>query len=163
MLDQLQSPVSSLKEKLKLATYQTLFNNVRARLCSYEETLDFDFFSSFHPNAENYALMYGLQPTMYHCKGNIGFQGMFGAGNSYLVVARFGKVVLFLEPEAAVARNLPFIAVLEGNFFRPYLGCAVTYWQSYLEPLNGLQDVNVFQSNALSPIGLTRFDSTTSF
>lgn len=125
----------TLREKVRFMVYQTLYTNIKNRLCQYEEHLEFDFFTAFHPQSQQYGERYSYLPTTYHCKGDVGFQGMFNAGNTYLVVAGFGSVVLLLEPEAAFARNLPFIAVLEGNFFKPYLGCPVEFWQTKIEPM----------------------------
>ena len=149
MLVQAQNTIS-LKEKIKLATYQTLYNNVRNRLCAAEVSLDYDFFTAHHPNKEMYLQQYFDQPTMYHCKGAAGFQGMFNAGNSYLVVARFGQVILLLEPEAACARNLPFIAVLDNGFFKPVMGCAVTFWQTFMEPCAMPSGGNILNNQILN-------------
>jgi hypothetical protein len=115
--------------------YQTLYTNVKNRLCQYEEILNFDFFTAFHPQSHLYQEQFSGLPTTYHCKSEIGFQGMFNVGNTYLVVAGYDTVVLLLEPEAAFARNLPFMAVLEGNFFKPYLGCPMELWQTKIEPM----------------------------
>ena len=126
----------SLRERMKLMVYQTLYTNIKNRLCQYEEYIDFDFLAAFHPHHETYREQYSFLPTTYHCKGEVGFQGIFSAGNTYLVIAGHDSVVLLLEPEAAFLRNLPFIAVLEGNLFKPYLGCPVEFWQTKIEPLS---------------------------
>jgi hypothetical protein len=144
------SAAVSLKEKIKLLTYQTLYNNVLNRLCTLEVNLDYDFFTSHHSDHAGYLQQYFAQPTLYHCKGTGGFQGLFNAGNSYLVVARFGQVIIMLEPGAAHARNLPFIAVLENGFFKPLVGCAVTFWQNFMEPCQIPSGGNTLNSNALS-------------
>jgi hypothetical protein len=136
MFAQLNSPVSSLREKMKLMTYQTLYNNLLARFCVLEENLGHDFFTSFHEDASQYLQHYNTCPTLYHCKSGVGFQGFYNVGNSYFVIAGRDCVMLFLEPEAAVARNLPFIAILEGNYFRPYSGCHLTLWQNQIEQYN---------------------------
>lgn len=125
----------SLRDRIRLMVYQTLYTNVKNRLCGIEENLDFDFFMAFHPESHLYQTRYSAMPRTYNCKGEVGFQGMFNAGNTYLVVSGFDTVVILLEPEAAVARNLPFMAVLEGNFFKPYLGCPMQLWQTKIEPI----------------------------
>jgi hypothetical protein len=144
------SSALSLKDKIKLLTYQTLYSNIINRLCTAEVNLDYDFFTAHHPDHAGYLQQYFAQPTLYHCKGAAGFQGLFSAGNSYLVVARFGQVVVLLEPEAAVARNLPFIAVLENGFFKPVLGCAVSFWQNFMEPCAVPSGGNILNSQTLS-------------
>lgn len=126
-------PVVSLRDKIRLMVYETLFNNVKHRLCQYEETIDYDFFTACHFNAGEYLEDYGMLPRTYHCKSSVGFQGRYSAGNTYLVVSGIDCVVLLLEPEAAFARNLPFMAILEGNVFKPYLGCPMTLWQNRIE------------------------------
>lgn len=140
----------SLKEKLKLLTYQTLYNNVLNRLCAREVNLDYDFFTAHHPDQNGYQQEYFVTPTLYHCKGATGFQGLFNAGNSYLVIARFGQVIIMLEPEAACARNLPFIAILDNGFFKPVMGCAVTFWQNFMEPCQVPAGGNILAATALS-------------
>lgn len=149
MFAQVQSGVS-LKEKMKLVSYQALYSSIRNRLCVNEETLSYDFFTAQHLNQLEYLQRYFNQPTMYHCKGDVGYQGFYGAGNSYLVVSRMGYVVLLLEPEAACARNLPFIAILEDGYFKPYLGDAVHFWQSQVEPCQLSPGGNVLPLSAMS-------------
>ena len=127
---------SNLKEKIRLMVYQTLYANIRNRMGHYEESLDYDFFTAKHENAGSYLQAYSQLPRLYHCKSVIGWQGMFSAGNTYLVVSGHDTVVLLLEPEAAFARNLPFMAVLEGDTFKPYLGCPMKLWQSKIEPIS---------------------------
>lgn len=127
---------SNLKSKIRLMVYQTLYNNIRNRLGRCEENLDYDFLTAHHFEASEYLVKYSVLPRVYHCKSNVGFQGMFNAGNTYMVVAGFDTVVLLMEPEAAFARNLPFIAILDGNTFRPYLGCPTKLWQTKIEPIS---------------------------
>jgi hypothetical protein len=152
MFAQLTSPVSSLKEYMKLATYQTLYSNLMARFCNTVENLDYDFFTSFHEDTSQYLQHYNTFPTLYNCKGSVGFQGFYNVGNSYFVIAGRDYVMVFLEPEAAVARNLPFISILEGNYFRPYMGCHLELWQNQIEQYKPYE-CDTLQRSAMSLSG----------
>lgn len=147
MFAQLEKP-GLLKQFMKLATYQTLYQNLMARYCCHSQELGYDFFTSFHEEGSAYLQHYYETPTMYHCKGGVGFQGMYSAGNSYFVIAGRDYVLLLLEPEAAMARNLPFISILEGNYFKPHLGCHLKLWREQIEQYD--HGDNTSQLGALS-------------
>lgn len=119
--------------KLKFHTYSSLYENVfnrvvKANLVGVEDLLIAKFDNSSGAVLEHYR----TTPSAVSCVNRC-----WGSGRDldavYLVVGGAEKVVLLLPPLVALERNLPYIAVLEGQHFKPYVGCANTYWQTHIE------------------------------
>lgn len=124
----------SLQQKMRLPAYQNLYKNVRKRLCHYEESLEQDFFTQRHSGDEEFIRQYRDQPTAYDCISSASLTHSGGNKTTYLVIGGHDRVVLLLEPTDAITRNLPFLSVLTGHFFRPCLESAPEYWQTHIEP-----------------------------
>lgn len=124
----------SLLERIKYDSYCTLYVNVRKRLCLSEETLETDFFTSAHFDEQGLAEKYRKKPTAITCWSHGICTDTSLSSNTYLVIGGAEKLVLLLPPEAAIKLNLPYMAVLEGKFFKPHLGCVSAYWQKWIEP-----------------------------
>ncbi len=125
---------SSMQEKMRILTYRMLYQNVRNRLCGQEEILSYDFLNGEHDELI-YLQRYKYQPMRYTCRERIGYIGMCILESKYLVVAGGQKVVVLRDPEQAVARQQPFLMVLDGKQFVPHLGCPTEFWQQYIEPV----------------------------
>lgn len=150
MLDCLKGRIS-LYEKMRMATYQTLYDNVRNRLFLHEEVLATDFFTTRHLGEESFIKKHRDRPTAYKCNSKSVYTGNNTGECVYLVIAGIEKVVLLLTLKDAVTRNLPFLAVLENGLFRPYLGCIPTYWQTHIEP-DSISRTTVLPTTAVSSV-----------
>ncbi len=140
-----------LLERIKHAAYCTLYANVQLRLCVNKEEQETDFFTALHQGSEKLVQRYRERPTAVRCHSRGQYRGNFIGGDStYLVVGGQEKLVLLLPPGEALLRNLPYLAVLEGNIFKPHLGCASTYWQTWIEPDSVCERRVVVQSNKLA-------------
>lgn len=133
MVDGSDGPIS-LRDKMKHVAYTSMYNNIRRRLCREEEMVGVDFFTTKHVADAAFVAKYRDSPMAIRCIGIAPFSGEALGEVVYLVVSGKEKTVLLLSPQDAANRNLPYLAVLENGFFRPYLGCATTYWQNHIEP-----------------------------
>ena len=142
--------LSSLQERMSFITYSTLYNNLLNRLPWREEVIETDFFTQFHVNDQAFLQHHQDNPTIYHCNSRIGYVGRSDYKSSYLVVGGLDRVVLLLTPDEAQLRNLPYLSVLEGNFFRPQLTSPIAYWQAHIEPVShDVENVLFSQPNFL--------------
>lgn len=139
---------SSLQERMSFITYSTLYNNLLNRLPWCEEVIETDFFTQPHVNDQAFLQYYQDNPTIYHCNSRIGYVGRSDHKSSYLVIGGEDRVVLLLSPEEASLRNLPYLSLLEGNFFRPQLTNPIDYWQTHIEPVSRKIENVLFSSQA---------------
>lgn len=142
---------SSMQEKMRVLSYRMLYQNVRNRLCKQAEVLPYDFLEGQHDEAQCLQ-RYKIQPMQYICRQRVGYIGMLYLESTYLVVAGARKVVALRDPEQAVARQQSFLSILEGQAFRPHLGCPAEYWQTHIEP-------TAKESGSVLPGNLTHFPS----
>lgn len=141
MFAQTQSPLSLRRRMIHMA-YCTFYDNLLNRLSLSEEYLEEDYFTSLHEGGSAFLQYYRDYPTMYR---------RVGGQSAYLVVGGVDRVVLLLEPEEAVERNLPYLAVLERGFFRPQLTDPIDYWQAHIEPVTRKVE-NVLHSEAMNKV-----------
>jgi hypothetical protein len=125
-----------LHERMKFITYSTLYSNILNRLQWHEEIVDGDFFTKVHKGDAEFLQHYQKHPTIYHCNSRIGYIGNPSYKSTYLVVGGVDRVVLLLSPEEAHLRNLPYLSVHDGQFFRPQLVSPIDYWQKHIEPVS---------------------------
>ena len=146
MCDQIKDRIS-LQERMSFITYNTLYNNLLNRLRWREEIIDGDFFTKHHVCDQAFVQHYRDHPTIYHCNSRIGYIGKCDHKSTYLVVGGADRVVLLLSPEEAGLRNLPYLSVLDGNFFRPQLSSPTDYWQIHIEPVARNVENVLFQNS----------------
>lgn len=136
----------SLQERMSFITYNTLYNNLLNRLQWCEEVIDSDFFTQCHACDQAFVKHYRDHPTIYHCNSRIGYINKCDHKSTYLVVGGVDRVVLLLSPEEASLRNLPYLSVLDRNFFRPQLSSPTDYWQTHIEPVARIVENVLFSS-----------------
>lgn len=120
--------------KVRHDIYCTQYRNVLARVCGEnKEVMETDFFVQCFNNTTAMVEHYRNNPTAITCVNRCWGSGM-DMDATYLVIGTADRVVLLLPPEVALARNLPYLAVLEDSFFKPHIGCAITYWNRFIEP-----------------------------
>lgn len=145
MCDLIKNGVS-LQEQMRHITYNTLYNNLLNRLQWCEEIIDKDFFTQYHTCDQAFVQHYRDHPTIYHCNSRIGYVRKRDHKSTYLVVGGVDRAVLLLSPEEANLRNLPYLSVLDGNFFRPQLSSPTDYWQAHIEPVARIVENVLFSS-----------------
>lgn len=145
MFQSLKVDRPTFQQRIRLPAYQMLYRNVFNRLCKHKEKLSYDFFSRFHEGGKQFIDLHRHRPSAYQCTTSSSFNHAGGVETTYLVVGSADRVVLLLEPEYAIARNLPFLSVFDGHFFRPCLESATAYWQEHMEPVKQMSE-NVLSS-----------------
>lgn len=120
--------------RMGFITYNTLYKNLINRLQWREEIIDGDFFTQHHACDQAFIKHYRDHPTIFHCNSRMGYVGKREHKSTYLVVGGSDRVVLLLSPEEAGLRNLPYLSVIDGNFFKPQLTNPTDYWQTHIEP-----------------------------
>lgn len=142
---------NSLQDRMSLITYNTLYNNLIRRLPWREEIISTDFFTQHHVGDQAFLEHYQDHPTIFHCNSRLHYVGKCEHKSTYLVVGGVDRVVLLLSPEEAILRNLPYLSVLEGNFFRPQITSPIDYWQKHIEPVTRKVE-NVLSGQADYPL-----------
>lgn len=135
--------------KIRHDIYCTKYRNILARVCgTNKEFRETDFFVESFENTQAIVDHYRNNPTAITCMNRSWGSG-FDMEATYLVVGSADRVVLLLPPEVALERNLPYLAVLEGSYFKPHLGCAITYWDRFIEPnmFPSIPALSAFMSN----------------